>query len=128
LRSYLAEDWHAGWLTGDPETLLALYADEPVLIMSYEPAVIGKEAIRTLYEYVFENYTFTGNGEQLEVEVVGDLGYFWSTYTATATPKAGGEPIKDHGNQVFIVRRQHNGSWKIARLIANRDQPPTNSQ
>ena len=127
----LAEDWSAGWLTGDPETLLALLSDEPVLIMSHEPAIIGKEAIRTLYQYVFENYTFTDNGEQgeqMEVEVDGDLGYFWSTYTSTATPKAGGEPIKDHGHSVIIVRRQHDGSWKIARLIATRSQPTTNSQ
>jgi hypothetical protein len=48
----LAEDWGAGWLSGDPETLLALLSDEPVLIMSHEPAIIGKEAIRTLYQYV----------------------------------------------------------------------------
>ncbi|MHC4280732.1 MAG: YybH family protein [Planctomycetota bacterium] len=47
----LAEDWRAGWLTGDPETLLALLSDEPVLIMSHEPAIIGKEAIRELYQY-----------------------------------------------------------------------------
>jgi uncharacterized protein (TIGR02246 family) len=54
----LAEDWRAGWLAGDPETLLALLLDEPVLIMSSEDPIIGKEAIRALYQYVFENYTF----------------------------------------------------------------------
>jgi uncharacterized protein (TIGR02246 family) len=132
----LAEDWRAGWLTGDPETLLALLSDEPVLIMSHEPAIIGKEAIRELYQYVFENYTFTSDEnytrtsdvEQMEVEVDGDLGYIWSRYTNTETPKAGGETIEDHGHSVLIVRRQHDGSWKIARLIATRSQPTTNSQ
>jgi len=132
----LAEDWRAGWLSGDPETLLALLSDEPVLIMSHEPAIIGKEAIRTLYQYVFENYTFTSDEnytrtsdvEQMEVEVDGDLGYIWSGYTNTETPKAGGETIKDHGQAVSIVRRQHDGSWKFARLIINRSQPSTDSQ
>ena len=132
----LAADWHAGWLTGDPETLLDLLSDEPVLIMSHEPAIIGKEAIRTLYQYVFENYTFTSDEnytrtsdvEQMEVEVDGDLGYIWSRYTNTETPKAGGETIKDHGQAVSIVRRQHDGSWKFARLIINRSQPSTDSQ
>ncbi len=132
----LAEDWRAGWLGGDPETLLALLSDEPVLIMSHEPAIIGKEAIRTLYQYVFENYTFTSDENyirttdvgQMEVEVDGDLGYIWSRYTNTETPKAGGETIKDHGQAVSIVRCQHDGSWKFARLIINRSQPSTDNQ
>ncbi len=124
----LAKDYHAAWLTDDPEVLLALYADDAALMLTNEPAIIGKEALRTLYQYVFENYTFTGNSEPLEVEVGGDLGYFWSTYTSTGTPKAGGEPIKDRGNSVCIVRRQHDGSWKVARLIANRDVAPASSK
>jgi len=132
----LAEDWSAGWLSGDPETLLALLSDEPVLIMSSEDPIIGREAIRELYQYVFENYTFasdenytrTTDVEQMEVEVDGDLGYIWSKYTNTETPKAGGETLEDHGQSVSIVRRQHDGSWKFARLIINRSQPSTDSQ
>ncbi len=134
----LAEDWRAGWLSGDPETLLSLLSDEPepVLIMSSEDPIVGKEDIRALYQYVFENYTFTSDEdytrtsdvEQMEVEVDGDLGYIWSKYTNTETPKAGGETIEDHGNSVSIVRRQHDGSWKFARLIINRSQPSTDSQ
>jgi len=124
----LAEDWHAGWLASDAGALLALYADDPVLMPQNQPAVIGREAIRSLYQSVFEEFTVEGGGELLEVEVAGDWGYFWSTYTLTATPKAGGEPIEDNGKSVFIVRRQPDGSWKIARLIANSDQPPASSQ
>ena len=103
--------------------------------MSSEEPIIGKEAIRELYQYVFENYAFASDEnytrrtdvEQMEVEVDGDLGYIWSKYTNTETPKAGGETIEDHGHSVIIVRRQHDGSWKIARLIANSDQPPHDS-
>ena len=132
----LAKDWHAGWLSGDYEALLGLLSDEPVLIMSSQDPIIGKEAIRTLYEYVLENYTFasdaeftrTSDVEQMEVEVDGDLGYIWSRYTNTETPKAGGETIEDHGQSVSIARRQHDGSWKFARLIINRSQPSTDNQ
>ncbi|MHC4489424.1 MAG: YybH family protein [Planctomycetota bacterium] len=93
-----------------------------------QPAVVGKEAIRSLYQSVFEEFTVKGSGKLLEVEAAGDRGYFWSTYTLTATPKAGGEPIEDGGKSVFIVRCQHGGSWKIAHLIANSYRPPSNSQ
>ncbi len=132
----LSKDWRAGWGKGDTERLLGLMSDEPVLIMSSEEAIIGKEAIRALYQYVFENYTCasdenytrTTDVEQMEVEVDGDLGYIWSKYTNTETPKAGGETIEDHGQAVSIVRRQDDGSWKFARLIINRSQPSTDSQ
>lgn len=46
----------------------------------------------------------------------------------TAMPRAGGEPIEDERKSVFIVKRQPDGSWKIARLIANSDQPPASSE
>jgi len=64
----------------------------------------------------------------VEIEVSGDLGYFWNSYTLTATPKAGGEQIKAEGKSIFIVRRQNDNSWKIARLIDNSDQEHSTSK
>jgi uncharacterized protein (TIGR02246 family) len=131
----LAKDWQAGWLSGDHEALVGLLSDEPVLIMSSEDPIIGREAIRTLYQYVLENHSFTSDDEfartsdveEMEVEVDGDLGYIWSRYTNTETPRAGGETIKDSGQSVSIVRRQDDGSWKFARLIINRGQKSTDN-
>lgn len=126
----LVEDWGTGWQSSDPEALLSLLTDEPVLIMSSEDPIIGKDAIGELYQYFFENYTVvsdenyirTTDVEQIEVEVDGDLGYIWSTYKNTETPKGGGETTEDHGQSVYIVRRQHDGSWKFSRLFINRSQ------
>jgi uncharacterized protein (TIGR02246 family) len=52
----LAEHWHAGWLAGESGALLALYADDPVLMPQGQPAVMGKEAIRSLYQSIFEEF------------------------------------------------------------------------
>lgn len=87
-----------------------------------QPAVAGKNAIRTLYQSLFKDFTVKGEGKVVEVEVSGDLGYFWNSYMLIATPKAGGAQIKAKGKSVFIVRRQNDNSWKIARLIDNSDQ------
>jgi ketosteroid isomerase-like protein len=57
-----------------------------------------------------------------EVDASGDLGFFWSRYRLTATPKGGGAPTTATGKSVFIVKRQSNGTWKIARLIDNGDE------
>lgn len=122
----LAEDWRDGWLAGDADALLALYADDPVLMPWGQPAVFGKDAIRPLYQSVFKEYAFSSHNRVMDVEASGDWGYFWCTYKLTATPKAGGKPLEEEGKSVFIVRREH-GAWKIARLIDNSDRAPTNS-
>jgi uncharacterized protein (TIGR02246 family) len=117
----LAETWRSGWLAGDADLLLSLYADEPVLMPQDQPVVVGKGAIRPLYEAVLKEFAFQSEGTVKEVVVSGDLGYFWSGYTLTATPKAGGEPTKVTGKSLFIVGRKPGGAWKIARLMDNSD-------
>ncbi|MBN1853395.1 MAG: SgcJ/EcaC family oxidoreductase [Pirellulales bacterium] len=117
----LAETWRSGWLAGDADLLLSLYADQPVLMPQDQPAVVGKGAIRPLYEAVLKEFDFKSEGTVKEVVVSGDVGYFWSAYTLTATPKAGGEPMKVVGKSLFIVRREPGGAWKITRLMDNSD-------
>ena len=123
----LAEDWRAGWLAGDTDALLALYADDPVLMPWGQPTVFGKNAIRTLYQSVFKEYAINNQTKLMDVEASGDLGYFWCMYTLVATPKAGGKALEEEGKSVFIVKRKPGGAWKIARLIDNSDRASTSS-
>ena len=118
----IAKDWRIGWNRSDVEALLSLCADDIVLMPQGQPAVIGKNAIRPMYQSLFKEYTVKGEGEVVEVGVSGDLGYFWNSYSLTATSKAGGERIISEGKSIFIVRRQADHTWKIARLIDNSDQ------
>ena len=115
----LAADWRSGWLAGDVDALLSLYADKPVLMPQGQPAVTGKDAIGALYRAVLNEVAITSEGTLVEVEASGDWGYFWSTYKLTATPKAGGRPIESEGKSLFIVKRTPGGAWKIARLMDN---------
>jgi uncharacterized protein (TIGR02246 family) len=117
----LAADWRDGWLTGDADALLSLYANNPVLMPQGHPAIRGKAAIRPLYRAVLKEVVIRSKGQLRDVEASGDWGYFWSTYTLTATPKGGGKPIRSKGKSVFIVKRQPGGAWKIARLMDNSD-------
>ena len=124
----LAKNWRSGWLAGDVESLLALYADEPVLMPQDYPVVVGKPAIRSLYESVLKEFAITSEGRVEEVEASGNLGYFWSTYTLTASPRAGGTPARSAGKSVFIVKREPGGAWRITRLIDNSDGSPTDPE
>ena len=145
----LSKDYADAWAKGDPELLLACYADDAVVIMSHEEPIVGKESLRELYQHVFasqkteeegggmasmaeaigldpEDYTITSGRDEGKKEVSGDLGYLWSTYFTSATPKpgVGGEPIRDSGVSLLIVRRQEDGAWKVALMMATRGEHP----
>lgn len=121
----LASDWRAGWLAGDADLLLSLYTDDPVVMPQDQPVVVGKDAIRPIYEALFKEFDFKGEGAVKEVVASGDLGYFWSAYSLTAIPKTGGEPVNVTGKSIFIVKRGSGGAWKIARLMDNSDRAST---
>ena len=144
-----AKEYAAAWTSGDPELLLSCYAEDAVVIMSHEEPIVGKEALRELYQHVFaagkteeegggmasmaeaiglnpDDYTWTTEGDEGKTEVSGDLGYLWSTYANVATPKPGvdAKPIRDSGVSLLIVRRQEDGSWKVALGMSTRGENP----
>ena len=139
----LSKDYAAAWAKGDPDLILACYADDAVVIMSNEDPIVGKEALRKLYQHVLaagkteeegggdasmteavgldaDDYTYTTDVDKGKTEPSGDLAYLWSTYATVATPKDGieGEPIGDSGVTLLIARRQEDGSWKVALMMA----------
>jgi uncharacterized protein (TIGR02246 family) len=119
----LAAEWRSGWLAGDADALVSLYARDPVLMPQGHPAIAGKDAIRSIYRAVLKEVVIRSKGALVEVEACGDWGYFWSTYTLTAVPKAGGKRTKSKGKSLFIVKRETDGVWRISRLIDNSDHP-----
>ena len=124
----LAEDWRSGWIAGDVEFVMSLYAEDPVLMPQGQPAIVGKQNIRPLYEAVMKEVEFDSKAKVMDVEVSGDLGYFWCSYTLTATPKATGQTFEVPGKYLCIVKRQEDGSWKITKLMDNSNQTPTDNQ
>ena len=119
----LAAAWRRGWLEGDADALVALYADRPVLMPQGRSMMVGKAAIRAAYRAVFREVVIRSRSVLREVRASGDWGYFWSTYTLTARPKAGGPAIRARGKSLFVVHRKADGAWRIARLIDNSDDP-----
>jgi len=124
----LAADWQKAWNAGNADALAELYADDSILMPQEQPELIGREEIRSLYRAVLADYVVEGDGEIQEIEVTDDWAFYRSTYTLTATPRSGGNVLNDTGKSIFILRRQRDDSWKIARLIVNSDLPPPGSE
>jgi uncharacterized protein (TIGR02246 family) len=109
--------------TGDLELYLSLHTDDIVKMPPDAPATFGKEELRASVKPLFDNFTLEMTIYPEETQVDGDLGYSWSTYTFSLTPKAGGEPILDYGKALVIYKRQADGSWKISHDCWNSNVP-----
>ena len=106
---------------GDVERWLSCYTGNAVLLPPGEHAVVGTQAIRAWAAPFFERYDLHESSDEREVEVAGEWGFIRAHWTWTLQPKDGGEAATDSGKSIWIVRRQPDGSWKIARAIWNSD-------
>ena len=110
--------------TGDFELWMSLHADDIVKMAPDAPATFGKEELRASTKPLFDNFTIEMAYNREEIQVDGDLGFARGTFTATMTPKAGGEPLYMDAKTLGIYKRQADGSWKLARNCYNSNVPP----
>ncbi len=110
-------------IAGDIEAWLSSFAEDVMVMPPNEPALTNKLAIRQSATPLFEQFDLHEETDDREVKVAGDWGYIRAHWIWTLTPKEGGKSVKDTGNSIWIVRRQPDGSWKIARGIYNSENP-----
>ncbi len=108
----------------DVEALLAVWANDGVSMPPNQPAVTGKEAIRSLWQERFDQNTYDITFTSDESVVSGDWAFVRGITTGTLTPKAGGEPNETKVKSIALYQRQVDGSWKTARVIYSSDNPP----
>jgi ketosteroid isomerase-like protein len=95
---------------------MTVYENDVISMPPNQPPLIGKWAVRDMWESLLENYSIDASVQVKEVEIAGDWAYERGTYRMTLTPKVGGELIKDEGKYLDILRKQADGSWKYARV------------
>jgi uncharacterized protein (TIGR02246 family) len=114
--------------TGDLDRWISLWADDGVQMPPDTPSRVGKEQIREGMKPAFDQMDLDITIHSIEeAKVYGDLGLTRCSYTLKMTPKAGGETITamPNGKALTLVRRQPDGSWKIAYDSFNSNVPPT---
>ena len=110
--------------TGDLELWLSLHADDIVKMAPDAPATFGKDELRASTKPLFDNFIIDMAYNREEIQVDGNLGFARGTFTATMTPKAGGEPLYMDAKTLGIYKRQADGSWKLAQNCYNSNVPP----
>ena len=108
-------------IMGDFEAWLDSFTDDAIVMAPGEPALVGKHAIAQWHAPYFGQNDLHEETDEREVEVFGDWAFIRAHWTWTLTPKSGGEAIESTGNSIWILSRQPDNSWKIARGIYNYD-------
>ena len=109
----------------DVDTLASLWSDDIVTLTQGEPPMIGKDANRAAIMRVREesrevqitDYIISFN----EVRISGDWAFEWGTYSGTVKPLAGGDSIRTTGKLIRVLKKESDGSWKIARAMYDSD-------
>jgi len=109
----ITDDFNAAINAGDIDNLVSLYTDDAVRIPPNEPALIGKEVIRNMFQGQLDKFTVQNEGVVVDLKVSGDLAFVRGSWTSINTPKTGGEPLKENGSFVSVNQKQPDGSWKV---------------
>lgn len=119
--SRLRVDFLHAFNTENIEAMAAILADDTVGMPPNQPALKGKDAARQHWRagIAMAKSHFVVVPEELQI--VGDLAIDQFHWTVDSTPRAGGNTVHDEGKCIWIWRRQHDGSWKMARSIWNSD-------
>jgi len=116
---------------GDIATLATLWTDDAVALPPGEQPVIGIAAIR---EWLKKGQDSGGRFEITEyridfqeTRVLGDETIEWGRTRVSMRPIGGQGSMTISGNILRVLRRQPDGTWKVARAIWNMDPPAKGS-
>ena len=108
-----------------PDSLLALMADDVVIMPPNEPVLKGKAAVRTWYNHFLTQLrTSSLTVTDREVLIGGDWATELAAFQWVLVPVAGGPPITDRGSYVQVWHREPDGRWLFSRELWNSTTPP----
>ncbi|MFH1137806.1 MAG: DUF4440 domain-containing protein [Pseudomonadota bacterium] len=109
---------------GDAQALAALIDKDGVWLPPGEDAISGVDNIVRRYAEYFSMVNTTIDLKPGDMQICGEFAFLSGPFTRTDSPKAGGPVITATGHYLFILKKQSDGKWKIARDIWNETIQP----
>jgi uncharacterized protein (TIGR02246 family) len=106
---------------GDADAWVALFEDGAVYMPPGMPEVTTREGLVEIANLGFSGAKTDVTIEPVEIRIMGDWAYARSHVKGTAKIRHSGETVPIDMKQIVVYHRQGDGSWKIARLIGNRN-------
>ncbi|BCS32384.1 hypothetical protein TBR22_A15940 [Luteitalea sp. TBR-22] len=117
--------FHQALRTNDLEAFMAHVAEDVVFMPPGEPAVRGRDAVRTWMTGFLAQYKTTAlTLADREVMVGNGWAVELGTFEWALQPAGGGAVVIDRGNYMQVWKEQPDGTWRFSREVYNSAVPP----
>jgi uncharacterized protein (TIGR02246 family) len=107
------------------DAVMPLYTEDGVFMPPYSQSAVGAAAVRKAYDAVFKAITLNVKFAIAEIVELGPGWAFARTNSAgTTTDHATGAKSAEGNQELFVLKRDDDGSWKIARYSFSPTNPP----
>lgn len=121
----LLRRYEAALNASDTDAVMALYAPDGVFMPAFSPSAVGAGAVRQAYEAVFEAIRLAVKFDIVEIVQVAPEWAFARTNSAgTVTVNATGATVAEANQELFVLQKDVQGVWKIARYSFSPTNPP----
>jgi uncharacterized protein (TIGR02246 family) len=108
---------------GDAERLAALFTADAVLVPSDDATCEGREEIADYLDDLLRDAPATPEFEVQETRVLGGWAFERIDVTLVWNDPDTGEETESWERYFWVLQRQTDGTWKIARLMVNAEEP-----
>jgi uncharacterized protein (TIGR02246 family) len=106
------------------DAVMPLYTEDGVFMPPYSPSAVGAEALRKAYDAVFSAITLNVKFNIAEiVELAPEWAFARTNSAGTTLDHATGNKSAEANQELFIFRKDRDGSWKIARYSFSSTNP-----
>ncbi|MGZ5234617.1 MAG: YybH family protein [Burkholderiales bacterium] len=120
----LGQEYFEAASAADTARCIATMASDVIIMPPDRPSILGLEQLRRLsYDY-HSTYEVKYSLVYDEVEVAGDIAVARATATGTRKSRLDGTTEDVQWRNLWVLRRQSDGSWKFWRIMFN---SPTSS-
>jgi uncharacterized protein (TIGR02246 family) len=112
--------WSEAAVARDVEKVLSYWTDDATVYPPGQPAVVGKEALRSFVTagFAMPGFSIRWQTSAFEVSASGDMAYGLGSNVATiADPQ--GKVLTEHGRAVTVWRKEKDGRWRCVVDIWN---------
>jgi len=110
---------------GKTAAVLPLYAEDGVFMPPYSQPAVGKSAVATAYDKVFEELQFDVKFTIAELVVMApNWAYVRTNSAGTTFHRSLGKKLAEANQELFIFKKGDDGRWRIARYSFSPTNPP----
>ncbi len=110
---------------GNVPSIMRLYAEDGVFMPQHSPSQVGADVVQAAYERVFTTINLSVEFDVVEIVLTApDWAFARTNSVGTVTVQANGAELSEANQELFILHKQPDGAWKIARYAFSTTNPP----